>query len=81
MEAAAVLTLWLFNTDIMCQHLGDPYTVVGCSDQGYGNPNIYIAVRAGVGVFTFCYKTAGYVFKRSLFLHTKEAVHQDSEGG
>ena len=81
MEICTILPLRPLNTDIVRQHPGDPYAAVGCSDQCYRNPNIYVAARPRVGLFLLCHKAAGYVFKRSLRIHSNEAAHRGKEGG
>ena len=79
MQTEHILRLLLLHTDIVRRHLGSPDTEVGISDQGYVNPNIYVAKRTRVWVFPFRRETAGCVFKCSLHLHTEEAIHRDNE--
>ena len=76
-----VLPLWSLNTDISFWHPGTPYAAVGCSDQWYCHPTLYIAARPRVGMFPLCRKAAGYTLRRSLRLHAKEAIHQDDKWG
>ena len=75
-EAGTVLTLRPMNTDISCWHPGTTDAVVGWSDQCNLHPNLYADAHSWVGLLPLRCEAAGYVFKRSLRLHTKEAVHR-----
>ena len=49
-------------------------------DQGGGHPNLGIAARPRVRMIPFRHEAAGYVFKRSLRPHAKEAIHLHDKG-
>ena len=80
-EAAPILPLKSLHTDILWQQPEWPDTSVGCSDQGDGNPTIYVSARPRLGLFPFRCEAAVYAFKCSLRLHTKYTFHRDYEGG
>ena len=65
---------------IVSRHLGAPDTKVGCFDQSYDNPNIYLSTYLIVGMFPFRRDADGCMFKRSLRLYSKEAFHQCDKG-
>ena len=81
MEIGTNLPLWLLNTDLARRKPGTPDAAMGCFDQCYCCPTIYIAVRTKVEVFTLHCEAYGCAFKRSLRLHSKEAIHRDVKGG
>ena len=54
---------------------------MGRSDQGYGNPTIYVAAYLRVGLFPYCREADGYAVNHSLRLHSEETFHHDDKGG
>ena len=81
MEAGPVLPLWLLQNYIVCYKYESTDTLVGWYYQGYVYPTLYVAARVVVGMLPLRSKAAGYVFKRSLHLHDKEATRLYEEKG
>ena len=80
-DTGPVLPLRSLNTDIVRRHPGSTDSGVSLSDQCYCNPTLYVDAHTRLGMFPLHCKAEGYAFKRSLRLHSEEAVHRDEKGG
>ena len=81
METGTLLTMCSLNTDISLWHPLTPDAAVCHYDQCNGHPTICVSSRLQVGLLPIIREVAGYTFKHSLQLHTKEFSQRYDEWG
>ena len=61
-------------TNLSNGHLGTSDAAAQYTDRCDAPPTLYIVARPRVGLIPLSYKADGYMFQRSLCLHTKQVV-------